>query len=288
LQAVRFPVSGITNVTVRTEAESSRNQTRIIFIQEKFPVHKAPVIFLLSCLLALASPNATPQSVELPTFEAATIKPGAARQSGFYGEPGGRIFFGGTLKMLLYYAFNLPDNQFAGNPNDSKWFEINAVPPETSPSRQIKVANAEPTPEQRLMLQGLLRDRLSLKYHFATKEGEVYILTRGSKPLELKPPKDPSSDPRVIVRGTDGEALGYNTTTDYLAERLSYYLGPPVLNETGMAGSYDFYLPPDDPGNQDFDIAVLRAVDRLGLKIKRGRRPVKTLIIDHIQQPSVN
>ncbi len=213
---------------------------------------------------------------------------------GFYGKPGGRIFFGGFLKMFVEIAFNLQDCQVSGAPGwiNSQWFDINAVPPDTSPSRNITAANAEPTPEQRLMLQSLLRDRFAFKYHLETKEGEVYFLTRGSKPLQLKPPKDPASDPRAIVlirsTGVDGDAVGNNTTTDYLAQRLSHYLQLPVLNQTGIAGSYDFNLPADDPGNQDVVSAVFSVVDRLGLKLKRGRGTVQTLVIDQIEQPSQN
>src|ERR1035441_4905208 len=176
----------------------------------------------------------TPASPDLPAFAAATIKPpdpaARYRKAGFYGEPGGRIFFGGNIKMLVENAFNLQDYQVAGGPDwiASQWFEINAVPPETSLSRNIKVRNAEPTSEQRLMLQSLLRDRFGFKFHLETKEGEVYILTRGSRQLHLNPPKDPAADPRAIVvvksSGIDGEALGINTTTDYLAQRLGSYL----------------------------------------------------------------
>jgi uncharacterized protein (TIGR03435 family) len=264
---------------------------------------RATLTFLLTCTLALASPPASAQSApvtaNLPAFDAETIKPlnpGARYQkAGFYGEPGGRIFFGGNIKMLVEDAFNLQDYQVAGGPNwtASQWFEINAVPPETSLSRNIKVRIAEPTYEQRLMLQSLLRDRFGLKFHLETKEEEVYILTRGSKPLQLKTPKDPASDHRAIVMMkqdgiADGEAEGTNTTTDYLALRLSRYLQLPVLNQTGLTGSYDYYLPPADPENHDPVAAVLGVVDRLGLKIKRGRGPIQTLAIDHVEQPSEN
>jgi uncharacterized protein (TIGR03435 family) len=197
--------------------------------------------------------------------------------------------------MLFEKAFNLQDYQVAGGADwiASQWFEINAVPPETSPSRNITVRNAEPTSEQRLMLQSLLHDRYGFRFHLETKEGEVYILTRGWKPFQLKPPKDPASDPRAIVmmkQGgiVDGEAEGTNTTTDYLALRLSRYLQLPVLNQTGIAGAYDYYLPPDDPENHDLLAAVVGVVDRLGLKIKRGRGPIQTLFIDHVEQPSEN
>lgn len=257
--------------------------------------------FVLACTLTLASPGAIAQSQSasrnLPAFDAATIKPpepGTARAAGFYGKPGGRVFFGGMIKWLIEFAFNLQDYQIIGGPKwiSSQWFEINAVPPETSPSRNIRVPNAEPTSEQRLMLESLLRDRFGFKFHFETKDGEVYILTRGKKPLQLRPPKDPEADPRAIVVAkpgvVDGEAIGTNTTTDYLAERLGGDLRLPVLNQTGLTGSFDYYLPPDDPDNTDVVAAILRVVDRLGLKLKRGRGPIETLVIDDVEPPSEN
>lgn len=262
----------------------------------------ATLSLLLSGFLAFVSPQASPQqagaTTDLPTFDAATIKPpdpNAGRIAGFYGEPGGRVFFDGNLRTLIECAFNLHDYQLSGGHDwtDSQSFVINAVPPETSPSRNIGVRNVEPSPDQRLMLQSLLRDRFAFKFHLETKEGEVYILTRGKKPLQLKPPKDPAADPRATVLSkqggiADGEAEGTNTTTDYLAKMLSRYLHLPVLNQTGITGSYDYYLPPNDPENHDDVTDILGVVDRLGLKIKRGRGPIQTFVIDHVEQPTAN
>lgn len=263
---------------------------------------RATQIGLLVCSFVLASQPVYPQSsaapAAAPAFEAATIKPPdpAARYmvQGFYGKPGGRVFFGGPLKMLIEYAFNLRAYQIIGGPDwtQKQRFEINAVPPDTSPSRKITGQNAEPTAEQRLMLQSLLRDRFGLKFHLESKEGEIYILERGRKPLQLKPPKDPASDPRaaVVVRsdGIDGEAFGNNATMEFMAQMLSRDLQLPVLDQTGINGSYDFNLPATDPGNHDMVSAVIGVVDRLGLTIKRGRGPIQTLIIDHVEQPSEN
>ena len=263
---------------------------------------RVALTILLAYILTLASPGASsqtaPASTNLPIFDAATIKPpdpaARYRMSGFYGKPGGRVFFGGNIKMLVMYAFNFQDYQISGGPGwaSSQWFEINAVPPDTSPTLNIKVQNANPTTEQRLMLQSLLRDRFGFKYHFESKEGGFLILTRGTKPLQFKPPKDPAADPRAIVMikssGIDGEALGINTTTDYIALMLSRYLRLPVLNQTGITGAYDYALPPDNPENQDLSAAVFDVVNRLGLKLKRGRGPIQTFVIDQVEQPSGN
>jgi uncharacterized protein (TIGR03435 family) len=258
------------------------------------PVLK-PILFLLilPCAIAVAQPPASAPA-DLPAFDAITIKPpdpsAGSHAVGFYGKPGGRIFYGGFVKMLVQYAFNLQDYQVAGGPDwaSSQWFEINAVPPEDSPSRNIKVANADPTPDQRLMLQRLLNDRFGLKYHIETRQGEVYILSRGARALQLKPPKDPDSDPRALIFGASGSVAGNNTTTDYLARRLERYLQLPVLNQTGITGAYDFDVPEASEVNQDPQSVMLTVVDLPGLKIKRSRGPIQTLVIDHIDQPAGN
>jgi uncharacterized protein (TIGR03435 family) len=261
---------------------------------------KAVPAFLLTSILALPASPAYPQSAPAnpPSFEVAAIRPvgpnGGTGIRGFYGKPGGRIFFGGNINMLIEEAFNIRQYQIDGGPKwiASRWFEIDAVPPDNSPSRGIQISNVNPTAEQRLMLKSLLIDRFGLKFHLAEKEGEVYILTRGAKPLQMKSPKDPTSDPRAIVVGMSdgihGEAEGTNTTTDYMAQMFSFYLQLPVLNQTGITGSYDYYLPPDDSDYNDMTTAVLSVVNRLGLKLKRGRGPVQSLIIDNIEQPSAN
>lgn len=257
----------------------------------------APPLGQAQAQAAAVSP--APSAKAMPQFDVATIKPpdpkARYRPAGFYGYPGGRVFFGGSVKMLLPDAFGLQQYQVVGGPAwaQSEWFEINALPPDTSPSRTLAIRTAVPTAEQRQMLQSLLRDRFGLKCHMESKEGEVYILSRGSKDLQLKAPKDPTMDPRAIVAMkpggiVDGEAEGTNTTTDYLAVRLSRYLELPVLNRTGISGAYDFDLPPTDPENKEMDSAVISVVDRLGLKIKRSRGPVQTLVIDQVDHPNAN
>ena len=250
-------------------------------------------LLILTGAIAFAQP-AAPAPGDLPAFDAVSIKPpdpsAGLRAGGFYGKPGGRIFYGGEVKMLVQYAFNLQDYQVTGGPDwvSSQLFEINAVPSESSLSRNIKVANGEPTPEQCLMLQRLLRDRFGLKYHMETRDGEVYLLTRGTKALQLKPPKNTDLDPRALVFTGSGGVIGYNTTTDYLARRLERWLQLPVLNQTGITGAYDFDVPEASEANQDPQTVMLTVVDHLGLKIKRSRGPVQTLVIDHIDQPTDN
>ncbi|HEX3982152.1 MAG TPA: TIGR03435 family protein [Acidisoma sp.] len=266
---------------------------------------KAAAALVLASPLAL-SPQLCAQVPKPPTpsaqFDAATVKPtppvGGIPYAAFLGHPGGRVTYAGNVKMLIWFAYGLHDYQIAGGPDwiASDKFDITAVPPPDSPSRNLKLNTAEPTAEQRQMLQSLLRDRFGLQCHFEDREGEVYILTRGTKPLQLVAAAHPDSDPRgaVVIRGgekgmvEDGEAFANNATGDYLAAIFSRALHMPVVNQTGITGAWDFHLDPVDPENQDMQAAAYSVVDRLGLKIKRARGPIQTLVIDHIDHPTEN
>lgn len=49
-----------------------------------------------------------------------------------------------------------------------------------------------------------------------------------------------------------------------------------------------YHLEPVDPDNHDMQTPVYTVVDRLGLKIKRGRAPIQTLVIDQIDHPTMD
>jgi uncharacterized protein (TIGR03435 family) len=236
----------------------------------------------------------------LPSFEVATIKPSDPKRDplvGFLSQPGGRISLQNTtLKTVLYFAFNIPEFQISGGPAwvYSDRYTIEAVPPDSSESRTAyqPAHKASPSGEQQTMLQSLLRDRFALKYRIETREGPVYLLTRGTGNLLLTEPKYKDADSRSNVmnkRGIyDGEAFGQNISMTQLATVLTSQLGLPVIDQTGITGSWDFHLSPDDPTNTDREAATFDAMHRLGLNLKRSKGPVETLVIDHIERPTEN
>src|SRR5581483_1055332 len=87
------------------------------------------LVCVLASGLAPASAQSSVASVKQPSFDAATIKPpdpkAAYRVAGFIGKPGGRIFFGGTVQMLVQMAFNLRRYQVIGGADwtNKQWFE---------------------------------------------------------------------------------------------------------------------------------------------------------------------
>lgn len=238
----------------------------------------------------------------LPSFEAATIKPaerGAQRPIGLYVYRGGRIYAGlSTFKMLVCDAFNLQLFQVEGGPEwtDSDLFDVSAVPPDTSKSRQSnpRFINDAPSDEQREMLQSLLIERFGLKSHRASRESAVLFLERNNKPLAMANTKRPNSFPVLAIGGRgDGGMMGSDLSMQYMAARLTAYLNRPVMDRTGLKGSFDFQLPPppDDSSDQsetDFTNSILESLRQIGLTLKSGRAPLDVHVIDYVHRPTPN
>lgn len=233
------------------------------------------------------------------SFDVASVKPATTREmNGIYTYPGGRVACRGCwLEFLIEQAFNMQRFQVTGGPGwmDSERWEIEAQPPASSRSSQSRppYPKAPPNDEQRRMLQSLLAERFQLKYHRETRQGPVYLLTRGSKPLKMQEPKDKDVFPwsgSLAGGALVGDGLaGINESMGDLAWRLSRYLERPVLDQTGITGSFDFRVEyrSDDP-KPDVISMILSTVQDLGLKLEPSRGPVDHLVIEHAEKPSGN
>jgi uncharacterized protein (TIGR03435 family) len=235
----------------------------------------------------------------VPAFEVATVRPSGPQDNiiGLFTYPGGRITAGNyTLKMLIGEAFDLQAFQISGGPG---WTDIDRWSLEAKPPASAKSSKANPSnpklpmnDEQRLMLQALLADRFQLKFHRTAKEGTVYLLLKGGKEFQPRPAKNAGDYPWVggpHGGGVMGDGIaGTNATMELMAQRLTGYMGRPVLDRTGMTGAFDFRFeyPQDDP-RPDVIGSILASVRGLGLKLESGKGPVETLAIDHAAKPEV-
>jgi uncharacterized protein (TIGR03435 family) len=260
-----------------------------------------------------------------------TVNSNVPMGPGDYYSPTGGLFTATNIALFSYitFAYKLMANQAQIlRAEVPKWvlsdrFDIQAR------------AEGNPTKDQmRLMMQSLLADRFKLVIHTETRQLPVLAL------VQLKPGKigpqiqahlndtacSSLPDSSLVSGSTPATAAGgfpitcggiqpmrpsvpghmrmgaRNVTMALIASTLpvSNVLDRPVLDRTGLSGTFDFVLewtpqtndlvPPGltvqpDEGGPTFLEALQ---DQLGLKLVSQTGPVDVFVVDHIEQPLQN
>jgi uncharacterized protein (TIGR03435 family) len=272
------------------------------------------------CLLALlASASVFAQSPRIE-FEVASIRPSSpATSTGGVRIDRAQIHYARfPFREFVARAYRVRVSQVLGPEwMSSERLDIDAKLPEGAMQEQI--------PE---MLQALLADRFALKQHREQKEMPMYSLTLGKSPLRLKEsPPDPDATARnealvnvTVAVGGAGTAVdlghgssytlsfggkfdGKRMTAEILAATLERYCDRPVVNTTGLTGTYDvvFEVSPEESQALGVRAAVnagvrlppqamslldtggnplIVAVEQLGLKLDPRKAPVDVLVVD--------
>ncbi len=234
-------------------------------------------------------------------FEVSSVKPSNQNRDGIMGlytYPGGRVVCGFcTFEMLMTYALDVQQFQVSGGPS---WirnapYDVEGKAPESSQSSKLAetAVKSPPSNEQREMLQSLLRDRFQLRFHRENKVSSVFILSRGRGKLNLEQAKDNTRFPWVGSKGggaIDGDGIaGRNISMSILCERLGRYMHRPVVDNTKLQGNFDFNSDyTGEISNNDLVPSILTSVQGIGLKLKTGKAPVETIIVDQVEKPSGN
>ena len=86
-----------------------------------------------------------------------------------------------------------------------------------------------------------------------------------------------------------------NTAVATLTGAIEHQLKQPVVDKTGLGGTYDFHLiftrpdVPTDVPHPDYGLIFTALQDQLGLRLTPQKVPVDYLIIDHVDRvPSEN
>jgi uncharacterized protein (TIGR03435 family) len=253
-----------------------------------------PLRIALALCLATA-PAAAAQTA--PAFDVATVKPGDMKNPiGMFTFPGGRIEAKLlTLVDLIQEAYQLPKYKISGGPGwiSEDRYDIVAKPPADSEAAKLNPASFKVplNDDQRLMLQALLAERFQLKIRQVSKEGPVFTLGRDSKEVKMQPSNDPdqSSWAGAVERGPASGIAAKNVSMAQLALRLATWLGRPVIDQTGLTGSFSFSSPTGitDP-DADVAPAVITSLHAVGLKLTAGKAMVDTIVVDHAEKPSAN
>ena len=146
------------------------------------------------------------------------------------------------------------------------------------------------------MLQTLLRDRFSLKWHFEKREVKGYALRVARRGSKLGEPVSLDSGKGVRLNGAPIKSLeevsvpgGISMTR--LASRLSGHHaidGLPVIDQTEVKGLYSFELTFSTEEGDERPSIFTAVREQLGLELKAGKIMTEVLVIDGISRPTPN
>lgn len=261
------------------------------------------------------------------SFEVASIKPAAPMQAGRImvgsrggpgtGEPGQMTFTNSSIADLIQSAYDVKSFQVTG-PGwlQTERFDVIA-----------KVPAGATKAESRIMLQHLLADRFKLVLHRSTKESSIYALvvakggpklTESAKPADAEAANEPGhvrgGMTMMIAPGGRMRMVAQGTTIAKLVDALAMQLDRPIVDMTGLTGTYDITLefapdpaiiqakmaamgmppppPPSDgagPGAAPSDSGPLATIftalpEQLGLRLEARKGPVELLVVDSAEK----
>ena len=232
-------------------------------------------------------------AADSPTFASASIKLGSpgALETALFVDPSGQFTLRNIpLRTLIGFAYGLQDKEIIGPADLSQYYSMDA---------QAKVA---PSPDHVIedfhsMVRALLTDRFKLAFHWDTKRVPVYALVGGTN-AGIK--EAAAGDPGPFLQRGTNSVLGHAVPLELLLKFLSTRLDRPILDQTGLARTYNFTLKwgpeagdPGAPANlggppADPSMAVLidAVHQQLGMELLPQDGDVKRMAIDRLVQPA--
>jgi uncharacterized protein (TIGR03435 family) len=234
-------------------------------------------------------------------------------------------FDGMPMRWYIHYAYTVKESQVSG-PDwlTSARFDVAAKLPAGATREQIPG-----------MVQALLADRFKMTLHRESKESSVYALVVAKGGMKMKEsPLDPDTDDSPGKANVDvsvtprqdgatislgkGASISFEgmrvvakkVTMPYLADSLARFVDRPVVDMTGLTGTYDGIIPynlddvralilssappgtPLPPRQADVgetNVSLMDSLATLGLKMEPRKAPLDILIIDHVEKtPTAN
>jgi uncharacterized protein (TIGR03435 family) len=268
-------------------------------------------VFVVLCCVTAALAGQEPAA---PAFEAASVKSnisGATAQSNQVGK-GSAAFTNIRMRALINSAYGVRPDRIVGSPEwfDRERFDIIARAPADTPDNLL-----------RPMLRTLLAERFRFVAHTEMREVPVYALVVNRGDGRLGPNLlastqcDEALGPRAgdaalpigkrpcrVITGSDGRGAyitGGARTVAALVDALQLpgglqeLVGRPVVDRTGLTGTYDFYvrfasagLGAAFPDTSNLPSIFTALQEQLGLKLESARGSVEMLVIDSVERPT--
>jgi uncharacterized protein (TIGR03435 family) len=226
----------------------------------------------------------TPPGAVAQEFDVASVK---ANKSGVFASSlersGGQLTLrNAPLRECIELAYGILDKHYAlSGPGwlDSDRYDIVAKASPTTPREQLL-----------LMLRSLLADRFNLKVHREGRSVRVYalVVARGGSKMKA------ASGVRSNFTFGTGHVAASELSMAEFADRLGgpmFQLGIPVIDSTGLPGTFDFML---DWSSDDVAVqpnakpSLFTAIEeQLGLKLRPAKSTIDIWIVDHAERVTV-
>jgi uncharacterized protein (TIGR03435 family) len=271
-------------------------------------------VIVLCAVVTISGQGAAP-----PAFEVVSVKRNHSGDQNASVRPapgGGLLVKNNTLRSLLRNAYMFADNRLFGGPAwlDTDRFDITAT------------GSGDDVPFEMMLerMRTLLADRFGVVVHREMREMSVYALVpvredrrfgpqlrpsaidcrpstaavARSRPAGIVPPGQPPGEQPVCGGRTKrGLMMIGGAGLDDFARELAAAAGRPVIDRTGLIGTFDLTVAwdPDPTGAADEPASPVRGLslftavqEQLGLKLDPQRAPVEVLVIDRAEPPTEN
>jgi len=233
------------------------------------------------------------------TFDVESVKPtkrDPQAPGGIKALPSAREYVAqqAPVRLMIALMYKIPARQIACGPDwiDNDVWDVDA-----------KTEDPHSLDELHEMYKNMLADEYKLKFHMASKEGNIFALTVDKSGLKMTP--NDSAETWEIPVTAAGRAMfnGKRVNMEYLTWFLGNVLQNderPVVDLTGLKGYYDFKLSfmPELPVGVNRENIPQEVLDRpsifdalkqqLGLKLESQKGAVPYMVIDHIEKPAGN
>lgn len=256
-------------------------------------------VFGCALLAAFAPSAALAQAEKQPAFEVASVKRYLSRPAadpmrplgGWPDDPAVVRYIGVHLNGSVFMrAYNVKGYQIEAPAwFNTEYYDIIAKAPEGTPNELIPA-----------MLRNLLEERFKMTVRRETRELSVYALVVGKDGPNLKPTDKPAAGVHMLPTGE----LRASTFLA-LTNMLSTTMGRPVLDMTGLEGTYDIVLetsqgdfprmvrPPTVPPGDGLlpespsGVSIFSSIQKLGLKLESRKAPIEMIVVEKAEKEPI-
>lgn len=189
---------------------------------------------------------------------------------------------------MIMFAYGIHNKQVVNGPDwiKDQHFDVDGVPD----------VEGEPNLKQmQHIVQNLLVERFGLKFHEEKRELAVYAIAIDKGGVKMQKSKSPETQApdQTGNGGAHKQFMRYtNNTVDDFALSMQYFLDKPVVNQTCLAGRYDFALTwnPDLTETNEADVPGLFTAmkEQIGLKMEPTHAQVNVMVVDALSKPTEN